>query len=152
MTAHRPLAGPKGTNEPFWMIFLISQNGSLFHEPPRHGAAHVVPAHILAADVLAADVLAADVLAAGPSAAVPPWSSPSRAPSITRAPRRTRRSPRSRRAPARRTDGYGGPSVTERATFVAEVAQAVREATGPGFVISVRISQWKESAWASTST
>ena len=44
-----------------------------------------------------------------------------------------------------RTDRYGGPSIAERATFVAEVAQAVREATGPGFVISVRISQWKES-------
>ena len=44
-----------------------------------------------------------------------------------------------------RTDRYGGPSITDRATFVAEVTQAVREATGPDFVISVRISQWKES-------
>jgi 2,4-dienoyl-CoA reductase-like NADH-dependent reductase (Old Yellow Enzyme family) len=44
-----------------------------------------------------------------------------------------------------RTDRYGGPSITDRATFVAEVAEAVRAATGPGFVISVRISQWKES-------
>jgi len=44
-----------------------------------------------------------------------------------------------------RTDRYGGPSIADRATFVAEVAQAVREATGPDFVISVRISQWKES-------
>jgi 2,4-dienoyl-CoA reductase-like NADH-dependent reductase (Old Yellow Enzyme family) len=44
-----------------------------------------------------------------------------------------------------RSDRYGGPSITDRATFVAEVAQAVRAATGPGFVISVRISQWKES-------
>jgi 2,4-dienoyl-CoA reductase-like NADH-dependent reductase (Old Yellow Enzyme family) len=44
-----------------------------------------------------------------------------------------------------RTDRYGGPTITERATFVAEVAEAVREATGPGFIISVRISQWKES-------
>jgi 2,4-dienoyl-CoA reductase-like NADH-dependent reductase (Old Yellow Enzyme family) len=44
-----------------------------------------------------------------------------------------------------RTDRYGGPSITDRATFVAEVAEAVREATGPDFVISVRISQWKES-------
>ncbi len=44
-----------------------------------------------------------------------------------------------------RTDRYGGPGITDRATFVAEVAAAVREATGPGFVISVRISQWKES-------
>ena len=45
----------------------------------------------------------------------------------------------------RRTDRYGGPAITDRATFVAEVTQAVREATGPDFVISVRISQWKES-------
>jgi len=44
-----------------------------------------------------------------------------------------------------RTDRYGGPAITDRATFVTEVTQAVREATGPDFVISVRISQWKES-------
>jgi 2,4-dienoyl-CoA reductase-like NADH-dependent reductase (Old Yellow Enzyme family) len=44
-----------------------------------------------------------------------------------------------------RTDRYGGPAITGRATFVAEVAEAVRAATGPDFVISVRISQWKES-------
>jgi 2,4-dienoyl-CoA reductase-like NADH-dependent reductase (Old Yellow Enzyme family) len=44
-----------------------------------------------------------------------------------------------------RTDRYGGPAITDRATFVAEVAAAVRAATGPDFVISVRISQWKES-------
>jgi 2,4-dienoyl-CoA reductase-like NADH-dependent reductase (Old Yellow Enzyme family) len=44
-----------------------------------------------------------------------------------------------------RTDRYGGASITERATFVAEVAAAVRAATGPDFVISVRMSQWKES-------
>jgi 2,4-dienoyl-CoA reductase-like NADH-dependent reductase (Old Yellow Enzyme family) len=42
-----------------------------------------------------------------------------------------------------RTDGYGGP-MSGRAAFPAEVIAAVREATGPGFVISVRISQWKE--------
>jgi 2,4-dienoyl-CoA reductase-like NADH-dependent reductase (Old Yellow Enzyme family) len=44
-----------------------------------------------------------------------------------------------------RTDRYGGPSIAGRATFPAEVVQAVREATGPDFVISVRISQWKEA-------
>ena len=44
-----------------------------------------------------------------------------------------------------RTDRYGGPGITDRATFVAEVAAAVRDATGPDFVISVRLSQWKES-------
>jgi 2,4-dienoyl-CoA reductase-like NADH-dependent reductase (Old Yellow Enzyme family) len=45
----------------------------------------------------------------------------------------------------RRTDRYGGPSITDRATFVAEVTEAVRAASGPDFVISVRFSQWKES-------
>ena len=44
-----------------------------------------------------------------------------------------------------RTDRYGGGTITDRATFPAEVVAAVREATGPGFVISVRISQWKEA-------
>jgi 2,4-dienoyl-CoA reductase-like NADH-dependent reductase (Old Yellow Enzyme family) len=44
-----------------------------------------------------------------------------------------------------RTDRYGGPAITDRATFPAEVARAVRAATGPDFVISMRISQWKES-------
>ena len=44
-----------------------------------------------------------------------------------------------------RTDRYGGPSITDRARFVAEVTEAVRAATGPDFVISVRFSQWKES-------
>jgi 2,4-dienoyl-CoA reductase-like NADH-dependent reductase (Old Yellow Enzyme family) len=44
-----------------------------------------------------------------------------------------------------RTDRYGGPAITDRAAFVAEVTEAVREALGPDFVISVRISQWKES-------
>jgi len=44
-----------------------------------------------------------------------------------------------------RTDRYGGPSIAGRATFPAEVVQAVRAATGPDFVISVRISQWKEA-------
>jgi 2,4-dienoyl-CoA reductase-like NADH-dependent reductase (Old Yellow Enzyme family) len=44
-----------------------------------------------------------------------------------------------------RTDQYGGPTIADRATFPAEVAAAVRAAVGPDFVISMRISQWKES-------
>ncbi len=44
-----------------------------------------------------------------------------------------------------RTDRYGGASIADRATFPAEVLQAVRQATGPDFVLSVRISQWKEA-------
>jgi len=44
----------------------------------------------------------------------------------------------------RRTDRYGGAAMSGRAAFPAEVIAAVREATGPDFTISVRISQWKE--------
>jgi 2,4-dienoyl-CoA reductase-like NADH-dependent reductase (Old Yellow Enzyme family) len=43
-----------------------------------------------------------------------------------------------------RTDRYGGAAMSRRAAFPAEVIAAVREATGPDFTISVRISQWKE--------
>ncbi|PZV38792.1 12-oxophytodienoate reductase [Mesorhizobium kowhaii] len=42
-----------------------------------------------------------------------------------------------------REDRYGGASMEERVRFPAEVIQAVREAVGPDFVISVRFSQWK---------
>jgi 2,4-dienoyl-CoA reductase-like NADH-dependent reductase (Old Yellow Enzyme family) len=44
-----------------------------------------------------------------------------------------------------RTDQYGGPSITDRATFPAEVVAAVRRAVGSEFVIGMRLSQWKES-------
>jgi len=44
-----------------------------------------------------------------------------------------------------RTDRYGGPAISDRATFPAEVLNAVRQATGPDFVLSIRISQWKEA-------
>jgi 2,4-dienoyl-CoA reductase-like NADH-dependent reductase (Old Yellow Enzyme family) len=43
-----------------------------------------------------------------------------------------------------RDDGYGGPTLAERSRFPAEVIAAIREATGPDFIISVRFSQWKE--------
>jgi 2,4-dienoyl-CoA reductase-like NADH-dependent reductase (Old Yellow Enzyme family) len=42
----------------------------------------------------------------------------------------------------RRTDRYGG-SAAARATFAAEVVAACRAATGPGFPIFFRLSQWK---------
>ena len=44
----------------------------------------------------------------------------------------------------RRMDEYGGPGMAGRARFPAEVVRAVRQATGTGFVISFRFSQWKE--------
>jgi len=42
-----------------------------------------------------------------------------------------------------RTDSYGGASLTERSRFAAELIRAVRQAVGPEFPISLRISQWK---------
>ncbi|HSG34953.1 MAG TPA: 12-oxophytodienoate reductase [Sphingomonadaceae bacterium] len=44
----------------------------------------------------------------------------------------------------RRTDGYGGPDITQRARFPAEIVAAIRAACGPDFLISLRFSQWKE--------
>lgn len=43
-----------------------------------------------------------------------------------------------------RTDEYGGSSLAERASYPAEIVAAIRAATGPDFIISVRFSQWKE--------
>ncbi len=43
-----------------------------------------------------------------------------------------------------RTDGYGGPDIRDRVRFPAEIVAAVRQATGPDFVIGFRFSQWKE--------
>lgn len=44
-----------------------------------------------------------------------------------------------------RTDRYGGTAIRDRATFPAEVLQEVRQARGPDFTLSIRISQWKEA-------
>ena len=44
----------------------------------------------------------------------------------------------------RRTDKFGG-DVSGRVAFPASIVRAIRRATGPDFVISVRFSQWKES-------
>ena len=44
----------------------------------------------------------------------------------------------------RRTDEYGGATLAERTAYPAEIVAAIREATGPDFVISFRFSQWKE--------
>lgn len=43
-----------------------------------------------------------------------------------------------------RSDEYGGGTLVERASFPAEIISAIRAATGPDFIISVRFSQWKE--------
>ena len=42
----------------------------------------------------------------------------------------------------RRSDGYGG-DIDRRTRFACEVVAACRRATGPGFPISFRFSQWK---------
>lgn len=42
-----------------------------------------------------------------------------------------------------RTDGYGGNSLVERSRFARELISAVRQAVGPDFAISLRVSQWK---------
>jgi 2,4-dienoyl-CoA reductase-like NADH-dependent reductase (Old Yellow Enzyme family) len=44
----------------------------------------------------------------------------------------------------RRRDGYGGDGLEARVRFPAEIVGSIRAAVGPDFVISVRISQWKE--------
>lgn len=44
----------------------------------------------------------------------------------------------------RRSDGYGGDELGARVRFPAEIVGAIRDAVGPDFVVSVRISQWKE--------
>ncbi|WP_375383907.1 hypothetical protein [uncultured Microbacterium sp.] len=43
-----------------------------------------------------------------------------------------------------RTDEYGGSTLAQRAAYPAEIVAAIREATGPDFIISFRFSQWKE--------
>lgn len=47
-----------------------------------------------------------------------------------------------------REDGYGGPDIAQRARFPAEIVAAIRAACGPGFLISLRFSQWKEVDFA----
>ncbi|MEU2002607.1 12-oxophytodienoate reductase [Rhodococcus sp. NPDC019627] len=44
----------------------------------------------------------------------------------------------------RRKDEYGGDTLVDRAAYPAEIISAIRAATGPDFIISVRFSQWKE--------
>ncbi|MEN9705981.1 MAG: hypothetical protein RLZZ393_1860 [Pseudomonadota bacterium] len=50
----------------------------------------------------------------------------------------------------RRTDGYGGDTLAERARYPAQVAAAMRAATGEDFVLSFRFSQFKEVDYGAT--
>lgn len=43
-----------------------------------------------------------------------------------------------------REDGYGGPDLADRARWPLSVAAAIRAACGPDFLISMRVSQFKE--------
>jgi 2,4-dienoyl-CoA reductase-like NADH-dependent reductase (Old Yellow Enzyme family) len=43
-----------------------------------------------------------------------------------------------------RDDGHGGERMTDRVRFPSRVLRAIRDAVGPDFVISCRISQWAE--------
>lgn len=45
----------------------------------------------------------------------------------------------------RRSDGYGGATLAERARYPAEVVAAIRDAVGRDFVISMRLSNFKEA-------
>jgi 2,4-dienoyl-CoA reductase-like NADH-dependent reductase (Old Yellow Enzyme family) len=47
-----------------------------------------------------------------------------------------------------RDDVFGGPMLTERARFAAEILRAVRAAVGPDFPVIIRISQWKQQDYA----
>ncbi|MAY61386.1 MAG: 12-oxophytodienoate reductase [Rhizobiales bacterium] len=44
----------------------------------------------------------------------------------------------------KREDRYGGATIRERSHFAAETVAAIREAVGPDFPISLRVSQWKQ--------
>lgn len=44
----------------------------------------------------------------------------------------------------RRGDRYGGATLPERTRLAAEVVRAVRQSVGEDFVISLRVSQWKQ--------
>lgn len=43
-----------------------------------------------------------------------------------------------------RADGWGGPSIKERARFAAQIVSAVRAAVSPDFPVILRVSQWKQ--------
>lgn len=44
----------------------------------------------------------------------------------------------------RRTDGYGGPQLSDRLRFPAQVVRAIRASVSSDFLVGFRFSQWKE--------
>jgi len=47
-----------------------------------------------------------------------------------------------------RGDLFGGPTISARANFAAEILKAVRAAVGPDFPVIIRLSQWKQQDFA----
>jgi 2,4-dienoyl-CoA reductase-like NADH-dependent reductase (Old Yellow Enzyme family) len=47
-----------------------------------------------------------------------------------------------------RTDAYGGDDLTQRSRLAVELVKEVRRAVGEDFVISLRLSQWKQQDYA----
>jgi 2,4-dienoyl-CoA reductase-like NADH-dependent reductase (Old Yellow Enzyme family) len=43
-----------------------------------------------------------------------------------------------------RDDGYGGPTLVDRAKFAADILREVRRAVGPDYPVIIRVSQWKQ--------
>ena len=48
----------------------------------------------------------------------------------------------------KRTDGFGGATLKERARFAVEVVKQMRAAVGPDYPIILRLSQWKQQDYA----
>jgi 2,4-dienoyl-CoA reductase-like NADH-dependent reductase (Old Yellow Enzyme family) len=48
----------------------------------------------------------------------------------------------------KRTDGFGGVTLKERARFAVEVVKRMRAAVGPDYPIILRLSQWKQQDYA----
>ena len=47
-----------------------------------------------------------------------------------------------------RGDLFGGPTISARANFAAEILKAVRAAVGPDYPVIIRLSQWKQQDFA----
>ncbi len=48
----------------------------------------------------------------------------------------------------KRTDGFGGATLKERARFAVEMVKHMRAAVGPDYPIILRVSQWKQQDYA----